>query len=136
LLHICIKKIIMTDRKQYLKEYRIAHIDKYKQYQKKYRDAHKSKMKDYKKEYRLLKKEIIKKKQARKIDCLCGKSCSYANFGKHIKTAKHLKIVDIIENKIDDTMDYETRILMKERVLFYNDYILFYGMCHGLGNLL
>ena len=130
----------MTDRKQYLKEYRIAHIDKYKQYQKKYRDAHKNKMKDYKKRYRLSKKEEIKTKQAERINCVCGKSSSYANYGKHIKTAKHLRylrIADIIENKkIEKKIDFERRVLMKERLIFYNDYILFYSLCYGLDILL
>tara|TARA_B110000858_G_C17737023_1_gene443019 strand:+ start:182 stop:763 length:582 start_codon:yes stop_codon:yes gene_type:complete len=67
--------------------------EKLNEYHKEYRENNKEKMKEYNKEYSENNKEKINKREREKITCECGSIIIKKILSKHIKTKKHLKLM-------------------------------------------
>lgn len=69
----------MTDRKEYLKQYRISHKDKYREYNAKYRKTHLTTYDKLKQENQKLKEEILKleDKYIHNVPCCNEEDCDF-----------------------------------------------------------
>ena len=90
----------MTDRKEYLKEYRKKWYEENKEEQKikskEYYKEHKEDLNNYNKQYRLNNPNKWKEEYNIKIVCnVCGLTTSKSNIARHQRTNKCKKYVDI-----------------------------------------
>jgi hypothetical protein len=83
------KRIYYENNKEKIKEYRENNKEKMKEY----RENNKEKIKEYNKEYSENNKEKINKRQREKITCECGSIITKKCIPRHIKTKKHLKLM-------------------------------------------
>ena len=81
------KDNIKNKKKQYIEDNKDKYKEYHKQYNKQYYDDNKVNIKEYNKEYR---KEYNKER----IYCECGCSISKCNLPKHLKTQKHIKLME------------------------------------------
>jgi len=82
---------------EYHKEYRENNKEKLNEYHKEYRENNKEKLNEYHKEYRENNKEKMKEyyeKRKEKITCECGSIITKKNLSTHIKSKKHLKLME------------------------------------------
>lgn len=91
----CLPIATHTERLSQYKKYRDSHKDKLKQYMKDYEEKNIEKRNKYKTEYREKNREEFNKKQcktrkeAKKINCICGSIIKYHGIQEHNKTKKH-----------------------------------------------
>lgn len=121
----CINKnrpiITEDEKKELIKEYNETNKDKIKEYYKQYRESNKYKelkkeyynknIEEFKKYYEdnkdknknqyLLYRELNKDKIKNKFVCECGGKYTYNGKSTHLKTLKHLKYCESINNKTD-----------------------------------
>lgn len=70
------------------------------QYMKQYRIQNKERESTRQKIYYKNNRDRIIEKQKNKINCECGKSYTYVNKLRHLKTSKHLKFINNVQNEI------------------------------------
>jgi hypothetical protein len=80
--------------KEQLKKYQLDNKDKIKEQKKKYQLDNKEKFKEQKKKYQLDNKEKIKETRKEKITCECGCIISKSKKSRHIKSKKHINLIN------------------------------------------
>ena len=109
----CVNKFIpgrtmqewMNDNKEKIKEKNKVYwennkeklSEKYKVYRKNNKEKLSEKNKEYLKEYRVNNKEKIKEKAKEKIKCVCGVEIVRSTIKRHVRTKKHLKLMEKLE---------------------------------------
>ena len=87
--------------KEYKKEYYQNNKEKIneraKEYKKDYRKNNKEKIKEKEKEYRENNKEKISERKKEKIKCVCGVEVKRYDIMRHMRTKKHLKLMEQLE---------------------------------------
>jgi len=111
----CVNKVIPAQTKEelkiYHKNYREEHFEEIKIREKQYREEHKEQiskkkkiyeqehqeeLKIYRKEHKEDKKIYMKLYQQQKYVCECGAELTLCNKPRHIKTAKHIKLMSCL----------------------------------------
>jgi hypothetical protein len=70
--------------------------------QQEYTEVHKEQIKQYKEQYYKQNNEKIKEKQNQKIKCECGKYYQRSDKSQHIKSKKHISIINNLSNEVQE----------------------------------
>ena len=87
-----------------INEYYMKNRDKKIEYQKEYNRKQLDKIHDYNREYYLKRREELLEKAKTTITCSCGAQIKICNKSTHLKTKKHMKLIEENE-KINKTLD-------------------------------
>jgi len=87
-----------------INEYYMKNRDKKIEYQKEYNRKQLDKIHDYNREYYLKRREELLEKAKTTITCSCGAQIKICNKSTHLKTKKHMKLMEENE-KINKTLD-------------------------------
>ena len=88
------KKEYYENNKDKIKEYYENNKDKIKEFQKEWYETNKDKKKEY---YEINKNKIIEYKGVKKV-CECGCSIRGGEMARHMKTKKHIKLMQQLNN--------------------------------------
>jgi hypothetical protein len=90
------------NKNKYMREYHYKHQEKRSEYHKLYYEINTDKIKEHGKQYREKNAEKIKEKKAQTFTCECGCSLTIVAKSRHIKTKKHLDLMEA-KNAQQDT---------------------------------
>ena len=95
------KRECMNDNKEKIKEkkkeYRENNQEEIKEYQKEYYETNKEKINERKREYMKEYYQNNKEKVVEKIKCVCGVELTKCKLIRHMRTKKHLKLMEKVE---------------------------------------
>ena len=98
--NVCVNKLVAgRSVKESNKHHYETNKEKCLKRAKKYREKNKEAIKEKKKLYREKNKEKLKLKQSEKCICECGCEYTKQHKSRHIKTAKHIRLMEALNNK-------------------------------------
>ena len=81
-------------KKEYTKQYREEHKEKFNEYKKQYHEEHKDEINKKNKQYYEQNKDKIKEQARQKITCVCGCVIQKSELSRHRKRKKHINLME------------------------------------------